>query len=88
MNPPLNPMDQADSSTAKIDFVTEYAQAVADGTIVAGPHVRDACKRHLKDLLDAPERGFFFDLEKAHRVVEFFQEVLHLNGGDFEGGEE
>ena len=59
MNPPLNPMDQADSSTAKIDFVTEYAQAVADGTIVAGPHVRDACKRHLKDLLDAPERGFF-----------------------------
>jgi phage terminase large subunit-like protein len=78
-------MDQADSSTAKIDFVTEYAQAVVDGTIVAGPHVRDACKRHLKDLLDAPDRGFFFDLEKAHRVVEFFQEVLHLNGGDFEG---
>ena len=76
-------MDRADS--LRTDFVTEYAQAVVDGVIIAGPHVRDACKRHLKDLLNAPERGFFFDLEKAYRVVEFFKEVLCLNGGDFEG---
>ena len=68
-----------------VDYTTEYAQAVVDGTIIAGPHVRNACKRHLKDLVDAPERGFFFDLEKANRVIEFFQEVLHLNGGKFEG---
>jgi phage terminase large subunit-like protein len=76
-------MDRDDS--LRTDFVSEYAQAVVDGVIIAGPHVRDACKRHLKDLIEAPERGFFFDLDKAIRVVEFFQEVLYLNGGDFEG---
>lgn len=77
-------MVQTDSSP-KTDFVSEYAQAVIDGTIIAGPHVMAACRRHLDDLLKAPERGFFFDHSKANRVIEFFQEVLHLNGGGFEG---
>lgn len=67
------------------DFVTEYAQDVIAGRIIAGPHVRDACNRHIKDLETGPERGFFFDHEKAGWVIEFFQEVLCLNGGDFEG---
>jgi phage terminase large subunit-like protein len=77
-------MDPTDS-LPKADYVTEYAQAVTDGTIIAGPHVRAACKRHLDDLIEAPQRGFFFDYGKASRVIEFFQEVLHLNGGAFEG---
>lgn len=67
------------------DPVTDYAKAVDNGEIIAGPHVRDACRRHLKDLEEAPERGFFFDREKANWVFEFFREVLCLNGGDFEG---
>lgn len=76
---------ESTASSPKIDFTSEYAQAVVDGTIVAGPHVRAACRRHLDDLIKAPERGFFFDYEKANRVVEFSQEVLRLNGGEFEG---
>lgn len=76
-------MDQ--TAFSPVDYVTEYAQAVVDGTIVAGPHVRATCQRHLDDLETAPERGFFFDQAKASRVIEFFQEVLHLNGGEFEG---
>jgi phage terminase large subunit-like protein len=67
------------------DHVTQYADDVISGKIIVGPHVRDACKRHIKDLIKAPKRGFFFDLEKANRAIEFFQEVLCLNGGDFEG---
>lgn len=32
------------------DRTTNYAKAVCDGTILAGPHVRDACHRHLVDI--------------------------------------
>lgn len=55
------------------------------GRIVAGPHVRAACQRHLNDLEKAPERGLFFDLDAVDRVLGFFRDVLRLNGGEFEG---
>lgn len=67
------------------DSVTDYAQSVVNGDIIAGPHVRDACKRHLDDLIKAPKRGFFFNVELAEYVIGFFKHVLKLNGGDFEG---
>lgn len=67
------------------DPVTEYALSVVSGAIIAGPHVRDACRRHLEDLEQAPDRGFFFDLEKVERAIGFYRDVLCLNGGDFEG---
>lgn len=47
--------------------------------------MRDACRRHLKDLEEGPARGLFFDLEKALRAIGFFSDVLRLNGGEFEG---
>lgn len=75
----------AQDGSLTTDFVTDYAQSVTDGIIVAGPHVRAACKRHLDDLVNAQARGYRFDLDKASRVIEFFQEVLKLNGGHFEG---
>lgn len=67
------------------DPTTTYARKVADGKIVAGPHVRDACRRHLKDLETGPARGLFFDIEAAQRAVGYFRDVLRLNGGEFEG---
>lgn len=67
------------------DPVTAYAKKVTAGKILAGPHVRAACKRHLNDLQQAPDRGFFFDLEKAARAIGFFKDVLRLNGGEYEG---
>lgn len=67
------------------DQVTRYARAVAAGKIVAGPHVRDACRRHLKDLEEGPARGLFFDREAVARVLGFFRDVLVLNGGEYEG---
>jgi len=71
--------------TTSRDAVTSYARKVLSGNIIAGPYVRDACTRHLRDLEQAPERGFFFDLEKANRALGFFKDVLKLNGGQFEG---
>ena len=53
------------------------------GEIVAGPHVRNACRRHLADL----ERtgGIWFDVEAADRAFGFFEGVLKLSEGQFEG---
>ena len=68
-----------------IDRTTAYAEGVLAGQVIAGPHVRDACARHLRDLRDGAERGLRFNLEAAAEAIAFFEEVLCLNGGEFEG---
>lgn len=70
---------------ANPDRCTQYARDVDTGKIVAGPYVRAACRRHLRDLENGHERGINWDLDKAQRAMRFFEEVLCLNGGDFEG---
>ena len=67
------------------DRATIYAKAVIDRTIPAGPYVRGSCQRHLNDLEHAHERGFYYDLVAASEAIAFFEEVLKLNGGQFEG---
>jgi phage terminase large subunit-like protein len=69
----------------KPDPVLAYAKAVVSGTIVAGPHVRNSCRRHLQDLERGPARGLKWDLDQAVWVIGYFREVLRLNGGQFEG---
>lgn len=71
--------------TSSVDRTREYAEAVVAGEIVAGPHVRNACRRHLKDLEDAHERGLWFDHEAADYAYGFFEGVLRLSEGQFEG---
>jgi len=73
------------TSTSTDDRVSAFALAVLAGKIVAGPDVRNACKRHLQDLKHGPSRGLIWDLGKANRAIGFFEEVLCLNGGDYEG---
>jgi phage terminase large subunit-like protein len=58
---------------------------VLAGRVVAGPHVRNACRRHLLDLVEGHKRGLTFDLKAAMRAINFFPDVLRLAGGDFEG---
>lgn len=72
-------------SAKREDRVTQYANDVLSGSIVTGPHVRNACRRHLADLKDGHKRGIKFDLDAVDRVVGFFRDVLRLNGGQFEG---
>jgi phage terminase large subunit-like protein len=67
------------------DRTRDYALAVVSGEIVAGPHVRNACRRHLKDLEDGAGRGLWFDPEAAIRAFEFFEQVLKLSEGQFDG---
>lgn len=73
------------ASPHSADPVTDYAQRVCNGDVVAGPHVRDACARHLRDVKDGPKRGLFWDVEAAAEAFRFYREILRLNGGEFEG---
>jgi phage terminase large subunit-like protein len=66
----------------KIHRVTEYAHAVVDGREVAGPHVRASCRRHLADLL---RDDLYFDTAAADRALSFFETVLTLSEGQFDG---
>lgn len=67
------------------DPATRYARDVVDGKVVAGPHVRDACRRHLNDLETGAERGLVWNPEAADHFYGFCRHVLRLNGGEFEG---
>ena len=71
-------------ATPALDRVSAYAQAVIDGDIVAGPHVRNACRRHFSDLARASERGIYWDDAAAVRVFRFFEEKLKLSEGQFD----
>lgn len=77
-----NPIHQKISSEGR---TSAYARAVLDGDIVAGPHVRNACRRHFDDLLYGEERGLYFDSDAETRAFEFFESVLKLSEGQFEG---
>lgn len=71
------------ATTDSRDRTTAYAQAVVNGEIVAGPHVRNACRRHLDDL---KRTDIHFDVAAAHHIIEgFFEKHLKLSEGQFEG---
>lgn len=73
------------SSIKALTRVSRYARSVIKGTTVAGPHVRNACRRHFDDLKNGKERGISFDEAKAARAIMFFEKRLRLSEGQFEG---
>ncbi|MCS3467406.1 phage terminase large subunit-like protein [Pseudomonas sp. JUb42] len=73
------------STSVEPDRATDFAKAVNKKQIVAGPDVRNAARRHLRDLKLGPERGLVWDPAAARFAIGFFEDVLCLNGGEFEG---
>lgn len=67
------------------DRTRAYAEAVIAGEIVAGPHVRNACRRHMLDLKEGGKRGLRFDQDAAQYAFSFFEDILRLSEGQFEG---
>lgn len=65
--------------------VLDYAQRVVDGRIVAGPHVRNTCQRHIDDLDSGHERGLYFSNAAAQHIFDFFELGLKLSDGQFDG---
>lgn len=68
-------------SSSTTDRATIYAVAVVAGDIIAGPHVRNACRRHLDDL---KRDDVTFDEAAAAKSIRFFEEKLRLSEGQFE----
>lgn len=66
------------------DPVTSYARLVVARKVIAGPHVRLACQRHLNDLKcsERPDWPYTFDLRRARRALEFFPDFLNV---EFDG---
>ncbi len=64
--------------TSDNDPVTFYAKQVVARRIVAGPHVRAACRRHLNDLKEGHRRGLEWRLDQALYAINFFKDVLRL----------
>lgn len=73
------------TSSSTTDQATAYAVRVVEGKVVAGPHVRNACRRHLDDLKIGAARGLRYSEEEAARVIRFFETKLKLSEGQFEG---
>lgn len=67
------------------DRTKNYALDVVEGRIIAGPHVRNACRRHLLDLEEGHKRGLWFDEVAAQFAFDFFESILILSEGQFEG---
>ena len=69
------------------DPVRAYARGVTRKRkpIIAGPHVRATCARHLRELKEGKARGLVWDVEAANRAIRFFRVVLRLNSGEYEG---
>lgn len=70
------------TNSSTTDRATAYADAVVSGVIVAGPHVRNACRRHLDDL---KREDITYDSAAAARAIRFFETKLMLSEGQFEG---
>lgn len=67
------------------DRASAYAAAVMSGERLAGPDIRNACKRHLDDIENGEKRGIVYSHQSAMRAIFFFENVLRLNGGEHEG---
>ena len=73
------------STSSSVDPATQYAMDVTSGKVIAGPDIRNACQRHLRDLKEGSKRGLNWDVESVTRAINFFAQVLKLNGGEHEG---
>ncbi len=66
------------------DRTTAYAKDVCAGRIVAGPHVRNACRRHLEDLRKGKARGLRWNVQLAELKIQMFSDVFRLAEGQFD----
>lgn len=73
-------------SSLTTDRATQYAELVLEERIIAGPHVRNACKRHIDDLGRSDLVWNWGDGERGSgsHALGFFEKKLKLSEGQFE----
>lgn len=64
-----------------MDRVTQYANDVLCGEIVAGESVKLACQRHLDDLTN-DEFLYRFDVDKANGILDYAESLTLAEGGE------
>ncbi len=67
------------------DPTSDWARAAVRGDFVVGELVRHAAERHLRDIRDAPARGYFWRPELANRVIRFFPSMFSITDGPAAG---
>ncbi|OOV68208.1 hypothetical protein B1742_25785, partial [Enterobacter kobei] len=55
------------STSSSVDPATQYAMDVTEGNVIAGPDIRHACNRHLRDLKDGKNRGLAWNEDAITR---------------------
>lgn len=79
------PMRSSDPRADAEDPTSAWARAAVRGDFVVGELVRHACERHLRDLRDAPSRGYYFRPELAQRALDFFPSLFTITDGPAAG---
>lgn len=65
------------------EVVEKYIKDVMSGAIITGRLAKLAVRRHLADLKNAGQRGFYFDETIAEEACSFFPNVLRHSTGDW-----
>lgn len=79
------PKAKATKTPKAVDRPTAYARDVVAGKILAGRLVVLASRRHLDDLKKGTKRGLLWDPAEAQLAIDFYEQILRLNGGEHEG---
>ncbi|UGO51943.1 putative terminase large subunit [Serratia phage vB_SmaS_PhooPhighters] len=72
-----------DNGTATVEHGIEYARDVVEGRVLACKHVKNACKRFLKDLdrCNSDECEMEFSFARAQHILDFAQTFcVHVKG--------
>ena len=69
-------------SSPFVEKAVGYVHRVLAGEVIAGLFVKQACQRHLDDLVRSadPIYPYRFDEAKAHRVCWFISKMPHVKG--------
>lgn len=70
----------AAARSIEIDSATAYAVEVCEGRAIAGPYVKRACERHLRDLENGAARGLVWNESFARHAISFFRYIKHSKG--------
>jgi phage terminase large subunit-like protein len=74
------------TTLSALEIANEYAAGVIDGTVPACNSIKLAVQRYLSDLekVESGKKDWYFDEDKAQRVIDFFQ-FLQPSQGEFAG---
>ena len=64
----------------KIHEAEQYAHDVVNGKIVSCELLRLCCERYFRDLNNALDKGWYFDVKAAEKQIRFIELMKHTEG--------